>query len=228
MKETKFLNYPEVIFKGVFPENYTEAIEWAGRQSTATESKGKSKQFTEARVKEGHLSLGRFVTAQFEVHCSRNTSMQLIRSVHLSICQESQRYTKQEPNFIIPPSIVRKQEIENKYKSSCFDAYLDYLDILAKDGIKKEDARFVLPGSCITSLAVTMNLQAARDFLNLRLDKHAQWEIRTIAVIIGYSLLYSCWSFFFDMEDKLKEAEEDLLKIYGCNTWLPVFIGGKQ
>ena len=48
MKETKFLNYPEVIFKGVFPENYTEAIEWAGRQSTATKSKGKSKQFVEA------------------------------------------------------------------------------------------------------------------------------------------------------------------------------------
>lgn len=226
MKEAKFLSYPEVIFKGVYPQEYTETIEWAGRQSTATKSKGKSKQFVEARVKEGHLSLGRFVTAQFEVHCSRNTSMQMLRSKFLEFCGESQRYTKQEPHFIVPPGIP--DNALEAYKETSMLAYNIYKMLMDKGKMKKEDARFVLPGSCITSLAVTMNLQAARDFLNLRLDKHAQWEIRTIAVIVGYSLLYSCWSFFFDMEDKLKEAEEDLIKIYGCNTWSPVFIGGKQ
>lgn len=227
MKEAKFLSYPEVILKGVYPQEYTEAIEWAGRQSTATKSKGKSKQFVEARVKEGHLSLGRFVTAQFEVHCSRNTSMQMLRSKFLEFCGESQRYTKQEPHFIVPPGEFSDYALEF-YKEFCVSSYISYETLMNSGKMKKEDARFVLPGSCITSLAVTMNLQAARDFLNLRLDKHAQWEIRTIAVIVGYSLLYSCWSFFFDMEDKLKEAEEDLIKIYGCNTWSPVFIAGKQ
>lgn len=227
MKEAKFLSYPEVILKGVYPQEYTEAIEWAGRQSTATKSKGKSKQFVEARVKEGHLSLGRFVTAQFEVHCSRDTSMQLLRHAFLSFCQLSQRYSEQPPHFIIPPSIAACDILRKDYQSDCYNSYLHYIDYLRK-GMKKEDARFVLPGSCITSLAVTMNLQAARDFLNLRLDKHAQWEIRTIAVIIGKMLLNSCWSFFFDMQDEIKDAEEDLIKIYGCNTWSPVFIGGKQ
>ena len=224
MKEAKFLSYPEVILKGVYPQEYTEAIEWAGRQSTATKSKGKSKQFVEARVKEGHLSLGRFVTAQFEVHCSRNTSMQMLRSKFLEFCGESQRYTKQEPHFIVPPGEYIEHTLD-AYKIFCRSSYTGY-EILLEQGMKKEDARFVLPGSCITSLAVTMNLQAARDFLNLRLDSHAQWEIRTIAVIIGKMLLNSCWSFFFDMQDEIKDAEEDLLKLYESMNWLPV-LGGK-
>lgn len=225
MDNVKFINYPEVIFKGVYPKEYTETIEWAGRQSTATESKGKSKQFTEARVKEGHLSLGRFVTAQFEVHCSRDTSVHMLRHKHQDYCCLSNRYSRQKPHFIIPPSITLDKEIREEYKANCYTSYLNYLDLLAK-GIKKEDARFVLSSARITSMALTMNLQAARDFLNLRLDSHAQWEIRTIAVIIGKMLLNSCWSFFFDMQDEIEDAEEDLLKLYESMNWLPV-LGGK-
>ena len=223
MKEAKFLSYPEVILKGVYPQEYTEAIEWAGRQSTATKSKGKSKQFVEARVKEGHLSLGRFVTAQFEVHCSRNTSMQMLRSKFLEFCGESQRYTKQEPHYIVPPGEYIEHTLD-AYKIFCRSSYTGY-EILLEQGMKKEDARFVLPGSCITSLAVTMNLQAARDFLVLRLDKHAQWEIRTIAVLVGNKLLQQCYSLTFDLSDKIKEAEQDLIKIFGTNIWLPIYIG---
>ena len=225
MDNVKFINYPEVIFKGVYPKEYTETIEWAGRQSTATESKGKSKQFTEARVKEGHLSLGRFVTAQFEVHCSRNTSMQLLRHKFLDFCQLSQRYAIQEPHFIVPPAILKTPIALESYQNSCIKNYEIYESLIKGCEIKKEDARFILPGSCITSLAVTMNLQAARDFLVLRLDKHAQWEIRTIAVLVGNSLLQQCYSLVFDLEDKIKKAEKDLIKIYGNNIWLPIYIG---
>ena len=226
MDNVKFINYPEVIFKGVYPKEYTETIEWAGRQSTGTESKGKAKQFTEARVKEGHLSLARFVTAHFEVHCSRNTSMQLLRHKFIDFCQLSQRYAIQEPHFIVPPAILKTPIALESYQNSCIKNYEIYESLIKGCEIKKEDARFILPGSCITSLAVTMNLQAARDFLNLRLDSHAQWEIRTIAVIIGKMLLNSCWSFFFDMQDEIKDAEEDLLKLYESMNWLPV-LGGK-
>lgn len=222
MKEAKFLSYPEVIFKGVYPQEYTETIEWAGRQSTATKSKGKSKQFVEARVKEGHLSLARFVTAHFEVHCSRSCSMQMLRHKFLDFCQLSQRYSEQKPEFIVPSNMPLVAE--SHYFHSCVDGYNDYL-ILLNNGIKKEDARYLLPESAFTSMAVVANFQAIRDFLVLRLDKHAQWEIRTIAVLVGNSLLQQCYSLVFDLEDKIKEAEKDLIKIYGNNMWLPIYIG---
>ena len=213
-EDTKFFKYPNVILKGIYPKECSDAIEWAGRQSTATIGNGEVEKFTKARVKEGHLSLLRFVTAHFEIHCSRDTSLHMLRHKFLDFCQLSQRYTKQVPHFIMPPCMVKEKHYEDKYKSSCFESYLDYLDLLDKDGVKKEDARFVLPGSCMTSLAVTMNLQAARDFLNLRLSKRAQWEIRYIAVFIGKYLLQHCYNLVFDLEEKIKQTEVELIKNY--------------
>ena len=48
-------------------------------------------------------------------------------------------------------------------------------------GIAKEDARFVLPEAMQTNITVTMNFREIRHFLKLRLDSHAQWEIRELA-----------------------------------------------
>jgi thymidylate synthase (FAD) len=56
---------------------------------------------------------------------------------------------------------------------------------LIKEGVKKEDARFVLPEATTTELVVTGNFQAWIDFIKLRADKHAQWEIREVARTIN-------------------------------------------
>ena len=50
---------------------------------------------------------------------------------------------------------------------------------------KKEDARFVLPEATTTELVVTGNFQAWLDFIALRADTHAQWEIRNVAKTIN-------------------------------------------
>jgi thymidylate synthase (FAD) len=42
------------------------------------------------------------------------------------------------------------------------------------DGIKPEDARFLLPESTKTNLTCGMNLREFFNFLDLRLDPHAQ------------------------------------------------------
>lgn len=56
---------------------------------------------------------------------------------------------------------------------------------LIEAGIKKEDARFVLPEGTSTELIVVGNFQAWLDFIKLRGDTHAQWEIRQVAKTIN-------------------------------------------
>ena len=55
-----------------------------------------------------------------------------------------------------------------------------YRRLIAK-GVKKEDARFLLPEATKTSLVMTINARSLMNFLSLRLDKSAQWEIRELA-----------------------------------------------
>lgn len=45
-----------------------------------------------------------------------------------------------------------------------------------------EDARFVLPNACTTSIIVTMNVRSLHNFFAHRCCNRAQWEIRELAV----------------------------------------------
>ena len=128
----------------------------------------------------GHLATLRFAHATFHIQgISRVCSHQFVRSKHLDFLQRSQRYCKEvDALYMYPPNLTDKQQraFENAY---------EYADIIYSDllemGIKKEDARFVLPEATCTELIVTGNFQAWLDFIKLRADTHAQWEIRTVA-----------------------------------------------
>ncbi|MEE1125719.1 MAG: FAD-dependent thymidylate synthase [Acutalibacteraceae bacterium] len=45
-----------------------------------------------------------------------------------------------------------------------------------------EDARFILPNACTTSIVVTMNVRSLHNFFDHRCCNRAQWEIREVAV----------------------------------------------
>jgi len=53
-------------------------------------------------------------------------------------------------------------------------------------GIKKEDARFVLPNDTEILLVLTANLREWRHIIELRGDLAAQWEIRKMVIKIQY------------------------------------------
>ena len=59
----------------------------------------------------------------------------------------------------------------------CAEHYKSLLD----DGMKPEDARYVLPEATKTDIIVTMNLREFMSFYKARSDKAAQWEIRELA-----------------------------------------------
>lgn len=55
-----------------------------------------------------------------------------------------------------------------------------YKDMIA-DGVANEQARFVIPVACYTEIYVNCDLHNLTHFLRLRLDAHAQKEIRDMA-----------------------------------------------
>ena len=125
----------------------------------------------------GHLATLRFAFATFHVSgISRICSHQFVRSKHLDFLQRSQRYCKEDIPKFVYPGTTSDTHISSLYQT----AYRVYEDLLAA-GVKKEDARFVLPEGTQTELVVAGNFQAWLDFVNLRMDKHAQWEIREVA-----------------------------------------------
>jgi len=114
---------------------------------------------------------------------SRACTHQLVRHRLASFSQESQRYVgldKGDWNAIIPPAIVQQPEARAKLDEAWNYLQETYRE-LREMGIRKEDARFLLPNAAETRIVTTMNFAAWSHFLWLRaVDKAAQWEIRAL------------------------------------------------
>ena len=134
----------------------------------------------------GHLATLRFASAVFHVSgISRVCSHQFVRSKHLDFLQRSQRYCSELQSSVVEPKMTQEQEAE--YFTAILGAQEAYENLI-KLGMKKEDARFVLPEATTTELIVVGNFQAWLDFIALRADTHAQWEIREVAKTINNKL----------------------------------------
>lgn len=135
-------------------------------------------------VDSGHLATLRFATATFKISgISRVCSHQLVRVAHAGILQRSQRYVKESSvEFVDPIALV---DIPNRmwteWKDIQDSAERLYLALVNQGLMKKEDARYILPQGCTTSLRITGNFQMWLDLLGNRRSKHAQWEIRGVA-----------------------------------------------
>lgn len=131
---------------------------------------------------EGHLATLRFAHATFHIEgISRVCSHQLVRSKHLDFLQRSQRYCDETESQQVELSDLYRSEAVNELFRKAFEQSKETYAALRKAGVKKEDARFVLPEATTTSLLVVGNFQAWNDFLNLRDTRYAQWEIRDVA-----------------------------------------------
>jgi len=152
-------------------------------------------------VTKGHLSTLRFAHATFLVEdISRICSHQFVRSKHLDFLQRSQRYCNEgEVKIILPPSI--KGENKTIFETVYAELTQVYKDLIAK-GVKKEDARFILPQGTTTELLVVGNFQAWYDFIKLRSGKEVQWEIRAVAHEINRQLHNIAPNVFVELADE--------------------------
>lgn len=74
----------------------------------------------------------------------------------------------------------RDESISELYKDMNDDAFWFY-KLAIERGIAKEMARMILPTSYYTSFYWSINARSLMNFLQLRLDSHAQWEIQEYA-----------------------------------------------
>ena len=130
-----------------------------------------------------HLATLRFAHADFEISgISRVASHQLVRVAHAGILQRSQRYVKEtRVEYIDPPSLADMPPyLQHFWKTTQHDAEAIYLRAI-EHGMKKEDARYILPQGCTTSLRICGNFQMWHDILANRTAKKSQWEVRDVA-----------------------------------------------
>jgi len=129
----------------------------------------------------GHSSILEFADFTFKIsEVSRSLTHQLVRHRIASYAQQSQRFVTPESSFVIPPKIRSNKKALTIFNNST-DKALESYEKLIKEGIPKEDARYLLPNATYTYIIVKMNARTLNEFFNLRCCNHAQWEIRKMA-----------------------------------------------
>ena len=143
----------------------TEAlIEHAGRICYRSKGGGTPQataRFIRLRVEEGHESIIEHSSASFEISgISRSCSHQLVRHRLASFSQESQRYVDMsDPEWVIPPDVAADPEARAIWEAALCRIQDAYRQLRAR-GIKKQDARFLLPNAAATRLPTSRLIHA--------------------------------------------------------------------
>jgi thymidylate synthase (FAD) len=154
----------------------------------------------------GHEHTSPFEHVVLEIHAKMPifVARQWVRHRTARINEISGRYSIMEQEFYVPPeNQISLQSTDNKQGRSSEevppelrakvleilrkdqgDVYASY-QALIDDGIAKELARINLPLSLYTQWYWQMDLHNLFHFLALRMDAHAQWEIREYANAIA-------------------------------------------
>lgn len=179
------IHKPEVVLLAITP-NPEKLIEEAGRTCYLSLSKitdDSERNFIRSAIKRGHHSILEHASASFRIMgASRSFTHQLVRHRIASFSQQSQRYVDEaEFNYIVPPEIAENKEALALYREFIENSRGTYAKF-RELGIKKEDARFILPNALESQIVFSANFREFRSVFNLRLDKAAQWEIRRVCL----------------------------------------------
>lgn len=165
--------------------------------------------FTQPLLADPALLLHHGAATFFFEGISRACTHQLVRHRLASFSQESQRYVELDKGgwqAIVPPAVAQNQAAMAELEEFWHIAEEKYAR-LRQLGIRKEDARFLLPNAAETRIVTTMNFAAWSHFLWLRaVDKAAQWEIRAMGQEV-LKMLYALAPTVFDAHWRVYEAQ---------------------
>lgn len=144
-------------------------------------------------IKVGHGSVLEHSTWSFLfTGVSRSLTHELIRHrAGFAYSELSQRFVDcSKLGFVVPPLFIGNADLEHEWYQSCMEStktYAKLLDKIDKAGNysvkeKREAARSVLPACTETRILVTANARAWRHFLEMRGSRHADKEIRRLAL----------------------------------------------
>jgi thymidylate synthase (FAD) len=147
--------------------------------------------------KNKHSSTLEHLNYSFDIDgISRACLQELARHRHASLSVKSTRYTlkelKQAPsileegfNFFSKNAGTVAKQFLVMTKNSDLDGIsvhnLGMLQLALQGGVSNDIAKYALPESYKTSLVWTVNARSLQNFLSLRTDKSALWEIRDLA-----------------------------------------------
>lgn len=126
---------------------------------------------------------------------SRALLQELARHRMASLSVKSTRYTLKELKDEVPFALEDKERAE-KYLVMCGVEIVDEMSIRALEnlrvvlaaGISNDRAKYCLPESYKTELTWSINARSLQNFISLRSDKAALWEIRDLANILFEAL----------------------------------------
>jgi thymidylate synthase (FAD) len=184
---------------------------------------------------EQHWSVFESCYLTFQIITSRAMSHEIIRHKSMSFQEFSLRYS-QAPDI---EKIELRQQCQNNRQSSTeiinphiddrraddivndlvVQSTGDYQDLIST-GVSRETARFILPLATQTKINATGSVRSWITFLNARLHKTAQKEIRIVAEAIAQGLILQCpiiCQSFFNFEDAydIHFLERLVLEKYG-------------
>jgi thymidylate synthase (FAD) len=188
----------------VLDKGFIKVVDWMGDDSSIVQaarvSVGKgTKTFRDDEklirylMKNQHMSPFEMVQTKWHVKLPIFVARQWIRHRTGSFNEISARYAEFNEEFYVP-TVFRKQSTINKqgssnetvqYEVTSYDVCLAEYKKMLEMGISREMARIVLPVGAYTQWYWSVNLRNLFHFLELRLDSHAQEEIRRYAEAIA-------------------------------------------
>jgi thymidylate synthase (FAD) len=179
-------------------ENCDSAVVQAARVSygAGTKSVSDDRALIRYLMRHKHTTPFEMVEFKFHIRAPIFVARQWLRHRTASVNELSARYSIVQDDFFLPDEL-RKQSttrgqggeepfgegsmnLLQKQKASCDLAFHTY-DELIKKGVSRELARTHLPQSTYTEFYWKINLHNLLHFLELRIDDHAQKEIRQLA-----------------------------------------------
>lgn len=201
-------------------------------------------------VRHRHTSPLEMCEVQFELKIPLFVNQQLIRHRTANINQMSYRYTEAIEEFHLPAlddlkpqstdnkqgrggylfdeEKVAKQAIMQRAYEYCLKAYRELLGDSGQE-LARETAREVLPAATYTKLTWKCDLHNFFHFLKLRLDPHAQYEIRVLAEAMyflakpHFPIAFGAFEDYILNSKHLSALDQNLLGFMMVNKTMPTW-----
>lgn len=240
------IEYPEQCIK-VLDKGFVRLVDVMGNDDSIVQaarvSYGKgTKQVTEDRglirylMRHHHMTPFEMVEFKFQMRLPIFVARQLVRHRTANINEYSLRYSEFKDMFHVPDEKdITKQSTSNRQGGSdevlengtfwknrmtqdqklALQSYDKYMEA----GMRKELARGVLPVSAYTEWYWKCDLRNIFGFLFLRLDSHAQYEIRVFAEAMAHYVKAQCPVAYEAFEDyHLNSMTLSSLEVKALNT----------
>jgi thymidylate synthase (FAD) len=221
-----------------------ESIVRAARVSTGSASKGREddRRLIRYLMRHAHSSPFEQVEVCFHVRLPIFVARQWVRHRTAHLNEHSARYSVLRDEFYLPDvGAVARQDTSNRQGRAeplpephaqaargAIDrlqraAYCVYTELL-RMGVARELARLVLPVSIYTEWYWKIDLHNLFHFLRLRMDPHAQAEIREYAKVIaavvrdGWPLAWEAFEDYALSQISLSRAEAEAIRLLGLQA----------